>query len=243
MKIKDLNPAPYNPRTITDEKLAMLGKAMQEFGDLSGIVMNIRTGNLIGGHQRLKHFDPSWPIKKRKCTDSTGTVSLGEIETPFGVWQYREVDWPEKKELAANIAANKHGGEFDEPKLKDMLIEIDDGSIDMMLTGFDTDEISDLLDDPTAELEYLEKISKQTKREIGIFVTFIQSVFGRLPLGFLEKLGYSRAMSKKIPTLFLRNGQQKLLDYLSLHGVEHVKIYQTENKRKNYIFFKIVPPK
>jgi hypothetical protein len=156
MKIKDLNPAAFNPRKISDEKLEMLGKAMQEFGDLSGIVVNLKTGNLIGGHQRVKHFNPSWPIKKHKQTDSTGTVALGEIETPFGLWSYREVDWPEKKELAANIAANQHGGEFDEQKLKDQLIEINDGSIDMALTGFDTVEISDLLGDPISDLKYVE---------------------------------------------------------------------------------------
>lgn len=91
--------------------------------------------------------------------------------------------------------------------------------------------------------EQLEKIFKQTKREIGIFVTFIQSVYGRLPVGFLENLGYSRSMVKKIPSIFFRHGQQKLLDYLSLHGVQNVKIYQTENKRKNYIYFKVATSK
>jgi SAM-dependent methyltransferase len=87
--------------------------------------------------------------------------------------------------------------------------------------------------------EQLEKIFKQATREIGIFVTFVQSVYGRLPIGFLESLGYSCAMVKKIPSIFFRHGQQKLLDYLSLHCVHHVKIYQTDNKRKTYIFFKI----
>jgi hypothetical protein len=97
MKIKDLQPAAYNPRKISDEKLDNLKKSMQEFGDLSGIVVNVRTGNMVGGHQRIKHFNPSWPIKKRKHEDNLGTVALGDIETPFGVWSYREVDWPEKK--------------------------------------------------------------------------------------------------------------------------------------------------
>jgi ParB-like chromosome segregation protein Spo0J len=35
--VKDLKAAPYNPRTITEEKLAALGKSMKEFGDLSGV--------------------------------------------------------------------------------------------------------------------------------------------------------------------------------------------------------------
>lgn len=168
MKIKDLKPAPNNPRTITDEKLAALGKSMREFGDLSGVVMNIQTGNLVGGHQRLKHFDPSWPIKKRKHKDDTGTVAIGEIETPFGVWAYREVDWPEKKEKAANISANQSGGLFDYPALKDILVEINDGSLDMELIGFDDGELKDILEKysvPEANKTIDEDSMKHTKNE------------------------------------------------------------------------------
>ena len=100
-QVADLTPAPYNPRKITPKQLDMLGKSMKEFGDLSGIVKNIRTGKLVGGHQRLKHFDPTWIITKEPREDETGTVAQGQIETPFGSWSYREVDWPEKREMAA----------------------------------------------------------------------------------------------------------------------------------------------
>lgn len=164
MKIKNISPAPYNPRKISDDKLALLGKSMREFGDLSGIVMNVETGNLIGGHQRIKHFDPSWPIVKRKHIDNTGTVALGEIDTPYGVWSYREVKWPKEKEIAANIAANQHGGEFDEPKLKQMLIELDDGMIDMTLTGFSVEEMRDLMESPIEEIQYEETELKPYKK-------------------------------------------------------------------------------
>lgn len=139
--VKDIHPASYNPRRITDKQLAMLKKSMAEFGDLSGIVVNVRTGNLVGGHQRVKNLDPSWPIEKHPATDKTGTVALGYIETPWGRWQYREVDWPEKKEAAANIAANQHGGDFDMPKLKDMIIALDTGDMDMELIGFNSHEL------------------------------------------------------------------------------------------------------
>jgi hypothetical protein len=136
-----LTPAPYNPRTITDKQLGMLKKSMAEFGDLSGIVKNVKTGNLIGGHQRIKNLDPSWPIVSAPHTDKTGTVALGYIETPSGRWQYREVDWPEKKEASANIAANKQGGEFDLPLLKEIILTLDDGSMDMELIGFNSHEL------------------------------------------------------------------------------------------------------
>lgn len=137
MIVKNLNPAPYNPRKISDSKMKMLGKAMKEFGDLSGIIFNMRTGRVVGGHQRIGHLDKNWPIVKEKLVDDNGTVAVGYIETPYGRWSYREVDWNEQREIAANIAANKHGGEFDYPMLKDLIVQIDDGSFDLELTGFD----------------------------------------------------------------------------------------------------------
>ncbi len=145
MKVRDLRPAAYNPRKITEWKLQALGKAMQEFGDLSGVIRNTRTGNLIGGHQRLKHFDPTWKINKEKHQDNVGTVAQGYIETPFGRWTYREVDWTEEKEKAANIAANEHGGEFDLPALTELLLELDTGAFDMDLVGFSQEELENLL--------------------------------------------------------------------------------------------------
>jgi hypothetical protein len=139
--VSTLTPAAYNPRKITDKQLSMLAKSMKEFGDLSGIVRNVKTGNLIGGHQRVKNLDPSWLIISKPHTDKAGTVALGYIDTPSGRWQYREVSWPEKKEAAANIAANKQGGEFDMPKLKEIILTLDDCSFDTELIGFNSHEL------------------------------------------------------------------------------------------------------
>ena len=141
LTVGDLVPASYNPRKITDKQLGMLKKSMAEFGDLSGVVVNVRTGRIIGGHQRTKNLDKSWPIVKQQHKDKTGTVSLGYIETPAGRWQYREVDWSEKKEAAANVSANKQGGEFDLPLLKEIILNLDDGAFDMELTGFNSHEL------------------------------------------------------------------------------------------------------
>ena len=151
-KVGSLKPAGYNPRKISQPQLDRLGRAMAYFGDLSGIVVNRGTGNVVGGHQRLLHLDPDWVIVSEPHTDEVGTVAFGHIDTPWGRWAYREVDWPESKELAANIAANKHGGEWDIPKLKAILTEIDTGDIDIDITGFDEVEVKDLFDnDPAAQ--------------------------------------------------------------------------------------------
>jgi hypothetical protein len=148
MQVKDLKPAGYNPRKISKEKLAALKKSLEEFGDLSGIVYNTRTQTLIGGHQRIKNLDPAWKIVTKPQTDPTGTTAAGYIETPHGRLTYREVDWPEIKEKQANIAANKHGGEFDDELLKNLVeeIKLEDPAMDIALIGFDDKELTLLTD-------------------------------------------------------------------------------------------------
>lgn len=152
-KIKDIKPAEYNPRTITDDQLENLGYAMEEFGDLSGIVINVKTNCVVGGHQRIKHFQPDDEVIKKPCADKTGTVAIGYIINKNGSrWQYREVDWSEKKEIAANIAANKHGGTFIEAEVEQLIKEIED-EVDLTLTGFSEKEIKEMLEVEDEEIK------------------------------------------------------------------------------------------
>lgn len=146
LAVKDLRPAPYNPRKITEAELARLKKALAAFGDLGGIVVNVRSGYLVGGHQRVRQLDAAWPIRKAPARDATGTVARGWVETPWGRLDYREVDWPPAKERAANVAANQHGGDFDLPALKELLVGLDDGAFDLELTGFDEADLKKLID-------------------------------------------------------------------------------------------------
>jgi hypothetical protein len=55
------------------------------------------------------------------------------------------VDLDDAKEKALNVALNKISGDWDMPKLKDILQELDTGEFDLELTGFDMDEIEDLM--------------------------------------------------------------------------------------------------
>ena len=54
MRIADLVPAPYNPRTITDQAYAGLRESLQKFGLVDLLVVNKRNNRIIGGHQRFK---------------------------------------------------------------------------------------------------------------------------------------------------------------------------------------------
>lgn len=129
-KINEISSAKYNPRKITDEAMGRLTKSLAEFGNIQPITWNVRTGNVVGGHQRLKVYK-----------------AMGKTEVE--VWA---VDLDEQKEKAANIALNKLSGEFDMPMLKDILEEIDTGDLDMEITGFGMDEIALMMEDAHPEV-------------------------------------------------------------------------------------------
>lgn len=53
----DIKNAAYNPRIMDKEAKKRLKKALQQHGLVSAITWNKRTGNLVGGHQRLEQLD------------------------------------------------------------------------------------------------------------------------------------------------------------------------------------------
>jgi hypothetical protein len=104
MKIEELQRAPYNPRLITPENRKALRKSMERFGLVENLVWNKRTGNLVGGHQRLAVLQEQ-----------------GVEEVPVAV-----VDLPEEEEKALNITLNNKAtqGSFEAAKLQKQLAEI-----------------------------------------------------------------------------------------------------------------------
>lgn len=145
MEIKDLKLNPANPRKITDKKLAALKKSLKEFGDLSGVVYNRHSSQLIGGHQRLKALETIGisDIEYQDQELTYGFINLMNGEK----FAYREVDWDEAKEKAANIAANKGAGEWDMDKLGEWFKDLDKLDFDLDLTMFDEDERKDFFKD------------------------------------------------------------------------------------------------
>jgi len=126
VKISGINPAKYNPRKDLkpgDSEYDKLKKSILEFDMVEPLVWNKQTGNLVGGHQRLKVLK-----------------ELGVKKVDVSV-----VDLSEAKEKALNLALNKIQGEWDFPKLKDLLEGLDTGDFDMEITGFDDKEIVDLM--------------------------------------------------------------------------------------------------
>lgn len=106
-----------NPRKITAKQLEQLKANIKELGDLSGIVHDLNTDEIISGNQRSKIIDINnceiEIIEKKKKPDQQGTVAVGYV-----IWQgqrlnYRQVRWTEQQREKACITANKLGGEFD----------------------------------------------------------------------------------------------------------------------------------
>lgn len=153
--IDQLQGDPKNPRQISKDDFAKLKKLLEEFGDLSGIVRNVRTGQLVGGHMRIKAFqdlDGASNVQIQQRFDPatrTGTVAIGQVVLQNEVYSYREVDWEEGRQRAANIAANRAGGEFDKDLLAEVtyeLSQLENGAELLGLTAMHEDEIQKLLD-------------------------------------------------------------------------------------------------
>ncbi len=94
---------PENPRAMTEKARGHLSASLDEFGDLSGIVYNRRTGQLVSGHQRT--YDLAQKYGPLPLTELPGGGYA--IVTPKGdVFPVRVVSWDAKKQRAANMAAN-----------------------------------------------------------------------------------------------------------------------------------------
>lgn len=124
--IKDLKPAEYNPRkalTPEDAEYQKIKRSIETFGYIDPIIIN-NDGTIIGGHQRYSVLS-----------------ELGYTEIDVVV-----LDLNKEDEKALNVALNKITGEWDNLKLRDLLVELDLGDYDVSLTGFSTQELEDLIE-------------------------------------------------------------------------------------------------
>lgn len=144
----ELRADPANPNRMDDADKARMAKSMAEFGDMSGIVLNRRTGYLIGGHQRTDVLKGCEIVNEDLSKpEPDGTVARGHIDYNGRKMALRVVDWPESKARAALLAANRFGrvGNDDAAILKELLSELDTGEFDMDITGFSAKALEDMM--------------------------------------------------------------------------------------------------
>mgnify|MGYP000757833002 FL=1 len=130
-RLEDLKEAAYNPRVQLQPGMPEYEKlkaSITAFGDVEPIVWNKRSGNVVGGHQRL-----------------TVLKSMGAETTLVSV-----VDLSDTEEKMLNIALNKIKGDWDKGKLEELLSGFDQS--EAFVAGFDPDEIA-LLQADNSDLE------------------------------------------------------------------------------------------
>lgn len=134
VKTELLKEAEYNARVKLepgDREYEDIKDSIETFGYVEPIVWNKRTGNIVGGHQRVQVLKD---------------MGAEEIEVS-------EVDLSLKDEKQLSLALNKIKGKWDYEKLKDVLKDI--GEMDITATGFRPDEIAVLLEeDDIGEIDW-----------------------------------------------------------------------------------------
>ena len=118
--------ADYNPRIMDKESKKRLKKNLQENGLVSALTWNKRTGNLVGGHQRLEQLDAL-----EKNHDYSLDVCI--------------IDVDEKQEARANVLLNNPSmqGDWDIDKLAYMSEEFGLSFDDMGFSKLDVDFMFD----------------------------------------------------------------------------------------------------
>lgn len=126
LPIAELKPADYNPRKDLkpgDADYEKLKRSLIEFGYVEPVIYNHTTGHVVGGLQRLKVL-----------------ADLGHTDVDCVV-----VELDETREKALNVALNKISGDWDENKLALLIADLDAADFDAELTGFDDDEIAQMI--------------------------------------------------------------------------------------------------
>lgn len=208
-----INEAAYNPRQMPDEHYRDLKGSIKRIKLREPLIWNKRSGNLVGGHQRLKVLDETWQ-SKHKNLDYKLTVAV--------------VDLPQKEEIELNIALNNHRlmGIYDISKMNDILSsdtmpDIDLGvagikdedleifGINMDLENIQHEEVDKAIHEfnmvkeqknneiPPAEKERKKEIVKNTKRNISKneFDTYVTVSFSdqKSKRDFMRKIGEPEA--------------------------------------------------
>ncbi|MFZ5376465.1 MAG: site-specific DNA-methyltransferase [Patescibacteria group bacterium] len=146
VNVSELNPAPYNPRTWSEEAILALKESIQRFGVVDPILVNSapeRKNVVIGGHFRLKVLK-----------------DLGFSEVPVVYINLPELE----KEQELNIRLNKNTGDWD----FELLAEFDEAFLaEVGFSSEDIDEIFPAEENPE-EFDLNKELKKLEIEEIKI---------------------------------------------------------------------------
>ena len=152
-----------NPRKITDAQLEQLKSNIKELGDLSGIVHDLNTDEIISGNQRSKVININECeieiVKKYDEPNEQGTIAFGFVIFENQRLNYRQVRWNEKQREKACITANALGGQWDY-KILDTFDNHDlvDWGLDNLI--HDDLNVDELFEDVNKEVNFTAKNDK-----------------------------------------------------------------------------------
>jgi len=166
LPLRDLQPAKYNPREISEESLDRLVELLRLHGCVEPVVVNGANGNtIVGGHQRFK------AAKRLKWKEMPCVI----------------LDLTDEQEKKLNIALNNPAaqGRYDPEKLSALLASLEAGSLDLNASmGFSDEEYERIVNwKPGADLDFFsfaagggdDEISKPSDAELllklGVTIT------------------------------------------------------------------------
>jgi hypothetical protein len=125
----ELRNAPYNPRVLDDDKRERLQENLQRVGLVEPVIWNRRTGNLVGGHQRL--------------------AALDALQGQDYHLQVAQVSLTDKEEREQNVFLNNPAaqGQFEMHALKDLFGRTD-VTFDTERAGFDQKAVQAMFPEP-----------------------------------------------------------------------------------------------
>lgn len=155
-KRSEIKKAKYNPRVMTAEERQRLGDALKKHGLVQPIVINKRTDNIVGGHQRIERLDLLHSAEDGSFRDYL--LDYAEVDVPFG------------EEVTLNLMLNNKNlsGEYDYEILPELL-KIPE--VDFSIAGFTdfdieclklNEDVASLIDPTSQENE----VTEETEQEL-----------------------------------------------------------------------------
>lgn len=126
LEFSRVNLAAYNPRVElqpADQEWKDIEASLDEFGQVVGLVWNQRTGNLVGGHQRIR-------IMRHRGRDTA---------------HFTVVDLDLEAEKRLNLVLNRVTGRWDNQKLNAMLGDLRTAGLSLERLGFTQLELQKVL--------------------------------------------------------------------------------------------------
>jgi len=124
--VTQVNPNPRNPNTHPPAQIELLARVIAASGWRAPITVSTRSGMVVRGHGRL-----------------LAAQHAGWAQVPVDMQDYPD----EATELADLLADNRLAelAEMDRGMLRDVLLDLDTGDVDLSMTGYDEEALEELM--------------------------------------------------------------------------------------------------